>query len=247
MNQIYSNKTVLITGSSRGIGAATALYFAKNNYNVIVNYLHSEATSLALKDTIEKKYHVKAMVIQCDISNEDEVKKMLEEVTKEFKTIDVLVNNAAISIDTTVEDKTVSNFKKILDTNLIGVFLMCKYFGEYMKNNQGTSIVNIASTNAIDSFYPYSMDYDASKSGVISLTHNFAVHLAPHIRVNAIAPGWVKTDATSELNEEQIKEECSHILLNRFALPNEIAESIYYAATATYLNDSIIKIDGGHK
>ena len=171
---------------------------------------------------------------------------MLQLTKERFGRVDVLINNAGITIDSTLEDKTVDNFHKTLDVNLIGTFLTCKHIGTYMKEQGYGSIVNISSTNGIDSFYPYSMDYDASKAGVISLTHNFALHYAPTIRVNCIAPGWVYTDMNKELDEDYIKEECEHILLGRFSEPIEIAKEIYHVGVeSTYLNDSVIKIDGG--
>ena len=245
MNKFYDQKTVIITGGSRGIGAATSRLFAENNCNVVINYLSDEETAKKLKEEITSKYNVDVTTIKCDISDEESVIKMINNIKEKYGKIDYLVNNAGIAIDSTLEDKTVENFKRIIDVNLIGTFLMCKYVGEVMINQGYGSIVNISSTNAIDSYYPYSMDYDASKSGVISLTHNFAVSYAPNIRVNCICPGWVNTDALKEMDEEQINDECKHILLDRFAEPKEIAESIYFAATSSYLNDSILKIDGG--
>ena len=246
MNHFYNKKTVLVTGSSRGIGASTIKEFAKNNYNIVINYISNEISALNLEKEIKEKYNAETLVIKCDVSKENEVIDMLNKVKEKFKTIDVLINNAGIAIDTTLEDKTVENFHKILDTNLIGTFLTCKYIGKIMKDQGYGSIVNISSTNAIDSFYPYGMDYDASKAGVISLTHNFAIEYSPNIRVNCIAPGWVNTEMNKELNQEYIDEECKHILLNRFAEPKEIAKEIYHIAVeSTYINDSVIKIDGG--
>ena len=246
MKESYDKKVALVTGSSRGIGAFTIREFAKNNYNVVINYVNSEDEALSLKEEVERLYKVEALVVKADVSKEEEVKKLIEVTYREFKRIDVIVNNAGIAIDTTLEDKTVDNFKKIIDINLIGTFLVCKYGGKVMLNQGFGSIVNISSTNGIDSFYPYSMDYDASKAGVISLTHNFAKLYAPKVRVNSIAPGWVNTEMNKELDEEYIKEECEHILLERFAEPQEIAEFIYYIGTqAVYVNDAIIKVDGG--
>ena len=246
MKESYDKKVALVTGSSRGIGAFTVREFAKNNYNVVINYVNSEDEALSLKEEVERLYKAEALVVKADVSKEEEVKKLIEVTYREFKRIDVIVNNAGIAIDTTLEDKTVDNFKKIIDINLIGTFLVCKYGGEVMLNQGFGSIVNISSTNGIDSFYPYSMDYDASKAGVISLTHNFAKLYAPKVRVNSIAPGWVNTEMNKELDEEYIKEECEHILLERFAEPQEIAEFIYYIGTqALYVNDAIIKVDGG--
>lgn len=247
MNKAYNNKTVLITGSSRGLGAAIASVFAKNNCNVVINYVNDKTSAENLSAQLAKKYSVQTLVVQGDISKEEDVRELVDQTMTKFSTIDYLVNNAGIAIDTTLEDKTPENFRRILDVNLIGTFLMTKYVGKIMLNQGTGSIVNIASANAIDSFYPYGMDYDASKSGVISLTHNFALEYAPIIRVNCIAPGWINTPMNKELDTDFIKEECEHILLNRFAEPEEIASCVYFAATASYLNDSIIKIDGGHK
>ena len=239
------NKVAIITGSSKGLGAATAKYFAKNNYNVVINYVSSEDKAKELEQEIKDNYKVETLLIKADISKEEDVLKLLNETKNKWGRIDVLVNNAGIAIDTTLEDKTVDNFRRILDVNLIGTFLCCKHVGTYMKEQGYGSIVNISSTNGIDSFYPYSMDYDASKAGVISLTHNFAIEYAPIVKVNTVAPGWINTEMNKELDEDYIKEECKHIMLNRFAEPEEIAETVYFTATSSYLNDSIIKVDGG--
>lgn len=246
MNNTYDKKTVIITGSSRGIGAATALYFAEKGFNIVINYVSNKEAADHLSREINEKYPVDTLVIKADVSNESEVINMLQLTKERFGRVDVLINNAGIAIDTTLEDKTVDNFHKTLDVNLIGTFLTCKHIGTYMKEQGFGSIVNISSTNGIDSFYPYSMDYDASKAGVISLSHNFAICYAPTIRVNCIAPGWVYTEMNKELDEEYIKEECEHILLGRFSEPEEMAKEIYHVAVeSTYLNDSVIKIDGG--
>lgn len=240
-------KVVLITGASRGIGKSTAICFAKNGYNVIINYLNSSDEAINLKEYLERKYNIECMAIKADVSNEDDVINMIDEVIKKFSHIDVLVNNAGIAIDTTLEDKTKDNFEKILDINLIGPFLVSKYVSKYMKEKKNGCIINVSSTNGIDTYYPYSMDYDASKAGVISLTKNLAVELAPYIRVNAVAPGWVNTDMNKDLDPAYKKQEEEKILLNRFANDYEIAKVIYFLATsdASYINGSIIRVDGG--
>lgn len=240
-------KVVLITGASRGIGKSTAICFAKNGYNVIINYLNSSDEAINLKEYLERKYNIECMAIKADVSNEDDVINMIDEVIKKFSHIDVLVNNAGIAIDTTLEDKTKDNFEKILDINLIGPFLVSKYVSKYMKEKKNGCIINVSSTNGIDTYYPYSMDYDASKAGVISLTKNLAVELSPYIRVNAVAPGWVNTDMNKDLDPAYKKQEEEKILLNRFANDYEIAKVIYFLATsdASYINGSIIRVDGG--
>ena len=240
------NKVCLVTGGSRGIGAACIKEFAKNGYNVVINYVKDDLSANFLKTEVEENYHVKALVIKCDVSNEVEVKNMVEEVINTFGTIDVLVYNAGIAIDTIVADKTVENFRKILDINLIGTFLVSREVAKYMLNRKTGSIVNISSTNGIDTYYPESLDYDASKAGVISLTHNLAKEYHPYIRVNSVAPGWVTTDMNKELDKEFIKTEEDKILLNRFADPLEIAKVIYFIGVeASYINSSIIRVDGG--
>lgn len=231
----------LVTGSSKGIGKETILKYAKEGYDVVINYNSSLDDALKVEEEA-KKYNVNTLVVKCDISNEEEVKVMTDEIKNKFGKVDILVNNAGIAIDTTFEDKTVDNFRRTLDVNLIGTFLVSKYISKIM--DEGV-IINISSTNGIDTTYPESLDYDASKAGVISLTHNLATEFAPNIRVNAICPGWVNTEMNKELDEEFINKETSKIKLGRFADPKEIADAIFKISTCTYINDSIIRVDGG--
>ena len=237
------NKNVLITGASRGIGKAIAIEFAKKGYDVIVNYKNNYEKAKEVCDEINK-YGVKSLVIKCDISNEEEVKKMYEIVKKEFGHLDSLVNNAGIANDGVFFDKTKEDFIKVYETNLVGPFLCVKYLRKLM--NENSSIVNISSTNGIDTYYPYSADYDCSKASLISLSNNLAVELAP-IRVNTVAPGWVNTEMNKELDKEYIKEEENKILLKRFADPVEIAKTVVFlcSSDASYINKSIIRVDGG--
>lgn len=239
-------KTVLITGASKGLGAAIARVFAQKNYNIILNYNNSEEQALKLAQEL-KKYNVEILPIKANITNEEEIKNIIDISINKFKKIDVLINNAGIAIDTTFEEKTKENFIKTLDTNLIGPFLLAKYVGEYMLKEKQGSIINISSTNGIDTYYEYSLDYDASKSAMISLTHNLALHYAPYIRVNCIAPGWINTEMNKELDEEYKKDEENKILLKRFAEPEEIANVVYFLTTeeAKYINNETIRVDGG--
>ena len=237
----------LVTGSSRGIGRSTVLEMAKSGLDVIINYYHHEKEALELKKYILDNYDVQVLCIKCDISVEEEVEKMVNEIVDHFGKIDILVNNASVCRDTLLMDKTVRDFKRILDVNLIGTYLCSKYVGKVMMENKKGKIINISSTNAIDTFYPESCDYDAAKAGVISLTHNLAREFAPFINVNCVCPGWVKTDMNKDLSIEQINEERKKILLGRFAEADEIAKIIVFLASskANYINDAIIRVDGG--
>lgn len=240
-------KTVLVTGASSGIGREVVRLFVKNNYNVVITYNSDKKSALELESEVSNGNNT--LVLKCDISNEEDIIKMVNSVMDKFNSIDVLVNNAGIAIDTTFEDKTKSNFMKILEVNLVGTFLVSKYVSEIMLRNKSGRIINISSTNAIDSYYVESLDYDASKAGIISLTHNLANYLSPYVNVNCVCPGWVDTRMNSDISLDFRKKEEDKILLGRFANPREIANVIYFLSSeeASYINDSIIKVDGGVK
>ncbi|MDD3241585.1 MAG: SDR family oxidoreductase [Bacilli bacterium] len=240
------NKIALVTGSSRGIGRETIIKLASLGADVIINYNNSEDRAIQLENEL-RKYNIKSLIVKCDISNEEEVIKMKHQIIEEFGRIDILVNNASIAIDTTFEDKNIDNFKRILDVNLLGTFLVSKHIGELMIENKNGTIINIASTNAIDTYYPESLDYDASKAGVISLTNNFAKQFAPFVRVNCVAPGWVNTEMNMNMDKELICKEEGKILLERFAEPSEISNVIAFLSSdeASYINGSVIRVDGG--
>lgn len=242
-----NRKVVLITGASRGIGRSTAIKYAQNNYNVVINYNNSYDKARELGDYLVSTYGIEVMIVKADVSNEVEVKDMVDKVISKFGNIDVLVNNASIAIDSDFASKDSNSFNEILNTNLVGTFLVSKEVSKYMKDNRSGIIINVSSTNGIDSMYVESLEYDASKAGVISLTHNLAEYLKPYVRVNCVCPGWVNTDMNKDLDSSYIEQENKRIMLNRFAEPEEIANVIYFLATdeASYINNSIIKVDGG--
>ncbi len=242
-------KVAFVTGASRGIGASIAKELAKNGFCVAVNYQVREEDASQVKTWIESHTPMQAILIPGDISQEDVVKQIIEKTEQELGPIDLLVNNAAIAIDTLVEEKRVEDFKRILEVNLLGTFLCCKYIGERMKERKQGNIINISSTNGIDTGYPEGMDYDASKAGVISLTQNFAKELAPFVRVNSVAPGWVLTDMNETLEESYKRAEEEKILLGRFASAEEIAKVVAFLACedASYINGTVIRVDGGRR
>ena len=241
------NKNVLVTGGTRGIGEAISREFAKKGYDLIINYVNSNDKAQNLKQELEKEYNIKVLPIQTDISNEISIKNMVDTAINEFGKIDVLVNNAGIVIDREFEDRTVEDWKKTLDINLIAPFVLTKLVGKEMMKQKSGAIINISSTNGINTYYPTSVDYDASKSGLISLTYDSAVQFAPYVRVNCVAPGWVNTEMNKELPEDFVKEETERILVKRFAEPEEIAKVVTFLASedASFVNSTVIKVDGG--
>lgn len=241
-------KVALVTGSSSGIGKEITRILSKE-YEVIIHYNTNKESALKLQEELEEKYQKKFLIVKCDLSNEEEIDEMLRIIYDKYDKIDILINNAGIAIDTIFEDKTKENFMKTLEVNLVGPFILSKKIGLKMKENKYGVIVNISSTNGIDTCYPESLDYDASKAGLISLSKNLANYLAPYVRVNTVCPGWVNTEMNKNLDKEFIKNEEEKILLNRFADPKEIASVVKFLVSdeASYINKSIIRVDGGLK
>lgn len=244
----FANKVVLVTGSSRGIGRSIAVRFAAAGANVIINYRSNKSEAETITEIIAS-YGGDPICIKADVSKEAEVKAMVNKIIKHYGHIDVLVNNAGIAIDADFEDRQVSDWQSTLDTNLIGVFLVSKYVGDHMKKNGGGKIINISSTNGLDTTYTYSVDYDASKAALINLTKNLAIQFAPEVNVNAVAPGWVDTEMNNELPKDYLQEEKDKILLRRFAEPEEIADVVLFLASdaARYIDGETIRVDGGIK
>lgn len=240
------NKVVLVTGSARGIGKATIIEFASNGYNVVINYTKSKDEANELKEYVENKYNIQALIIKADVSNENEVKNMIEQIINEYGHIDVLVNNAGIVYDRDFDEITVDEFKRTLEVNVLGAFIVSREVSKYMK--KGSAIVNVSSTNGTKTISPECLDYNISKVGLQSLTRDLAFKFKPNIRVNAIAIGWADTDMNKDLPQDYIDDETSKIYLERFANPSEIAKTIYFLASenSSYINSEILTIDGGY-
>ena len=241
-------KVVLVTGSSSGIGREIVRKLA-SDYEVIIHYNNSYDNALKLKEELDNIYNKDILMVKCDLSKEEEIDNMLNIIYDRYNSIDILVNNAGIAIDTDFLDKTKENFIKTLEVNLVAPFLLSKKIGLKMQENKSGVIINISSTNGIDTMYPESIDYDASKAGLINLSSNLANYLAPYVRVNTICPGWTNTDMNKELEEEFINREKEKILLERFAEGEEIANLVKFLISdeASYINNSVIRIDGGKR
>lgn len=241
------NKSVLVTGGTRGIGEAISREFAQKGYDIIINFVNSEEKANDLKKELEEKFNINVLPIKANISNEEECKELVRKSIDKFGKIDVLVNNAGIVIDKEFEDRTIEDWKQTLNVNLIAPFILTKLVGKEMLKQKSGSIINISSTNGLNTYYPTSVDYDASKSGLISLTYDSAVQFAPFVRVNAIAPGWVNTEMNKELPEDFVNDETERILVKRFGEPEEIAKVVTFLASddASFINSTVIKVDGG--
>jgi 3-oxoacyl-[acyl-carrier protein] reductase len=241
------NKVALITGSGRGIGKTIAVTLAKAGYDIIINYNNSKDKAMQVLEEV-KSYGVNAIALKCDISNELEVKQMVTDILKTFNTVDILVNNSAVCYNSIFYEKSVEEFKQTLDVNVIGTFLVSKYIGEIMYNNKSGKIINLTSTNGINTYYPMCIDYDASKSAIISLTHNLAVQFAPYVNVNAVAPGFIATESEiNDMDQEFIDAEADKILVKRVGLEQDVANLVEFLASskADFINNQVIRVDGG--
>lgn len=217
---------VLVTGGARGLGLAISLYYLKMGHSVVVNYNNSSDLALKLKS----EYGDKVSIVKADVSNEDDVKRMFDALGK----LDVVVNNAGIAKDSDPMEKSAEEFLEVIKVNLLGTFLVSKYAVNHVDKG---CIVNISSTNALDTYYPESMDYDASKAGVISLTHNFSLYLKDRdIRVNVVCPDWIDTDMNLEMDEEYKKS------LGVFLKPEEVAKVVYDVSVDKSVNDVVIRV-----
>ena len=217
---------VLVTGGARGLGLAISLYYLKMGHSVVVNYNNSDEMALKLKS----EYGDRVSIVKADVSNEDDVKRMFDVLGK----LDVVVNNAGIAKDSDPMEKSTEEFLEVIKVNLLGTFLVSKYAVNHVDKG---CIVNISSTNALDTYYPESMDYDASKAGVISLTHNFSLYLKDRdIRVNVVCPDWIDTDMNLEMDEEYKKS------LGVFLKPEEVAKVVYDVSIDESINDAVIRV-----
>ncbi len=241
------SKVVLVTGSAKGIGAAIIEELAASGYDCVINYNTSEAEAFTLNEKISK-YGIRRLIVKCDVSKEEEVNQMFDTIERELGGVDILVNNAAIDIPNIFSKKNVNDFRKTLDVNLVGAFLTSKRAEKHILDKKWGRIINISSTNGMNTYYPMGIEYDASKAALNSLTHNLAIEFAPYATVNAIAPGLINTESeVADYDDEFMQMELDKILVRRIGEASEVAHLVKFLISdeASYINNSIIRIDGG--
>ncbi|MGE3800370.1 MAG: glucose 1-dehydrogenase [Candidatus Kapaibacterium sp.] len=242
-----SGKTAVVTGASRGLGAAAAEALAEAGANVVI--IGRESTSLNERASELQTLGVKALPIRCDMSRPKQIANAISKGQKEFGTIDILVNNAGIIKRWPATDYPLDDWQNVLNVNLTGAFLMAQGVGRIMIENGGGKIINIASLLSYSGgkFVPA---YTASKHGIAGITKALANEWAgKKVNVNAIAPGYFETDATEALRKDRkrFKELSSRIPAGRWGVPDDLKGTVLYLASkaSDYVHGQVIVVDGG--
>lgn len=231
-------KNALVTGCAKGIGREIALDLARSGYNIIATYNTSIKEINELKNKIES-IGVKFDFYKLDISNEVNINEMCNEIINKYERIDVLVNNAALSSDNNFLDKTKEEFMKVLEVNLVGPFLLIQKLHKLINNSK---IINIASTDGINTYSKLSMDYSASKAGLINLTKSLALELE-NSKIYALCPNWVNTESIREMNPDYLKEELNRIGQKKLIEPKEVSNKLIEIIESNIPSGSIIVME----
>lgn len=243
---MFKGKNVVVTGGSRGIGRAIAIEFGKKGANVVINYVSSDAEAEKVAEEI-KSLGGNAILVKGDVSSFEEGKKLIDETVKVFGTIDILINNAGITKDGLIMRMKEEHFDKVIDINLKGVFNTCKSAVSHMLKQRSGKIINISSVVGVVGNAGQA-NYAASKAGVIGLTKSIAKEVgARGITVNAVAPGFIKSDMTDVLSEKVKDGMLGLIPLNRFGNVEDVARTVVFLASegGDYITGQVINVDGG--
>lgn len=243
-----THKVALVTGSATGIGRATALRFAENGFDVVVNYSRSEAEARETLQLVES-CGVRGLLAQCDVGSDAAVRDMLHTVERELGRLDVLVNNAGTTYfinHKNLDELTEEKWDRILQVNLKGPYFCIRAAVPLMKKSGGGSIVSVSSVAGLTGDGS-SIAYAASKGALNTMTKSLARSLGPEIRVNAVCPGPVDTRwLRAVINEEALQKLAAQYPMRRAAQPEDIADAIFYLATATSLTTGqCLVVDGG--
>ncbi len=237
-------KTALITGGTKGIGKAVALAFLERGYEVVLNYHKDEAAALSTQEEFNMLGYC-PVLLRADVSDEMQVRNMFREFFSIYDNLDVLVNNAGVSLIKVIQDTTLSDWNKIFDTNVKGMFLCSREVTNKMVYARGGSIINISSIWG-EVGASCEVAYSASKGAVISFTKALAKELAPsNVRVNCVAPGVIDTDMNRHLLDEEMEELVSSIPMGRIGAPEEVAKACVYLAESEYVTGEVLSVGGG--
>ena len=237
----------MITGGSRGIGKRMVQDFARAGYKVVFSYLTQESLAIQLQNSLNSQGY-QVFAYRLDLSSDTDISSFVDFAISKFGKIDMLINSAAVTHDSLFQDKNSQSFMDVLRTNVVGTFCLSKLVGNIMFENKSGKIINISSTNGINTYYPMCIEYDASKSAINSMTHNLAMQFAPFVNVNAIAPGFIATESEiKDMDEEFIRSEEEKIFLRRAGTEEDVSNLALFLASdkSNYINNQIIKINGG--
>lgn len=223
-------KYVLVTGGSQGLGKSLVDVFASNQYNVIVGYFSNKDKALELCDEVNGKYNVNCVAKKIDVTCKDDVKDMFDEYD-----INILINNASLSLDNYIEDKSFDEFMKVVEVNLGGTYMVCKYAKEV------ETIINISSKDGIDTYSPISLDYSSSKAGIINLSRNLSLYYKDK-KIICVCPGWINTESVMNMNPNYLDNEMKRIGQNELLDKDYVAKKIFELATSNVESGSVIEI-----
>ena len=222
---------VLITGGAQGLGRSIALNFAKNNYDILLTYLTNQEKALELANQIKEKYKVNCIVKKIDITYEEDVKEMFN-----LYDIDIVINNASLSNDNYIEDKSLDEFMNVVKVNLGGTYLVCKY------SSNAKYIINISSTDGINTYSPISLDYSASKAGIINLTKNLSLYYKDK-KIFCVCPNWINTESVLNMNPEYLVSEMKRIGQKKLLDKNNVAKRIFELINSNKESGSVVIIN----
>lgn len=240
-------KTAVVTGASRGIGAACAVAMAKAGYNVILGYKEQKQKAENLAKVLIEGYGIAALAVQADVSDSKQAQELIDVAYRNFGRVDVLVNNAGIAGYKLFTDITDEEWNEMIGTNLTGVFNCSRAAVKYMVSAHSGSIVNISSMwGQVGA--SCEVHYSASKAGVIGMTQALAKELAPSgVRVNCLCPGVIRTDMLSEIDDETVSSLIEETPLGRLGSPKDIADAVAFLCSdgASFITGQVLGVNGG--
>ncbi len=243
---LFKDRVALVTGGTKGIGKAICLHLAEHGARIACGYGHDQRAAEAVEQEFREQGY-EGSIYQCDVTEPDQIVALVERVVQTFGKIDILVNNAGITSDKTVLKMEIADWHKVLRTNLSSCFYVCKAVLPHMLKQQYGRIINISSVIGLSGNIGQA-NYASAKSGLFGFTKTLALETARKgITVNAVAPGFVRTEMTGKIPAETIEKILEHIPMRRFAEPHEISRVVVFLAQeeSAYITGQIYGINGG--